>query len=441
MTHRKIALITSHYLQRPTEDALARLSLECETLVRAYDDFEHIAKLYDSLADEVDGFLVSGLSAMTAIREQAKKTMKPMVTFQADTVALYKQLVMVFLENREQDSRRVVLDFLLPIEGGYTVQDFVACTDVDFINNAIRCWVQQVGAANVEQLILQRILELWDAGEIDLVICQYSSIVPELEARGIPYRYPFFSSSQLGQLIAELEANIELENLRTNLPAVIKVAPRRSGAATDEQMRDLEKVLKQFFDEHLVEGELEHSQDAFTLQTTLQAVRYLTNGGTACLLNAHLGDKRDFEISVGYGVGTTQRQAQRNAQAALRESVFIGGSFFRDEKDNLVGPLTSGTPMVIESRGLEGAGQIASASNLSSLTIQKLMTTIRMSGSNRTTTQELAGSFGVTVRNANRILSNLEKSGYARIVYAQNTNSKGRPVKVYELLLGDKVEN
>ena len=35
--------------------------------------------------------------------------------------------------------------------------------------------------------------------------------------------------------------------------------------------------------------------------------------------------------------------------------------------------------------------------------------------------------------NANRILKNLEKGGYAKITCTQTTNIKGRPTKVYEL--------
>ena len=43
------------------------------------------------------------------------------------------------------------------------------------------------------------------------------------------------------------------------------------------------------------------------------------------------------------------------------------------------------------------------------------------------------GSGKSTVRNANRILKNLEKGGYAKITCTQTSNIKGRPTKVYEL--------
>ena len=49
------------------------------------------------------------------------------------------------------------------------------------------------------------------------------------------------------------------------------------------------------------------------------------------------------------------------------------------------------------------------------LTIQKLISIVKMNGSYEITTNELANHLGVTVRNANRILRNLENGGAARL--------------------------
>ena len=51
------------------------------------------------------------------------------------------------------------------------------------------------------------------------------------------------------------------------------------------------------------------------------------------------------------------------------------------------------------------------------------------------TSQELASRLNVTVRNANRILSNLEKNQLAVVAYHKSLNTKGRPQKVYQLML------
>jgi predicted ArsR family transcriptional regulator len=61
------------------------------------------------------------------------------------------------------------------------------------------------------------------------------------------------------------------------------------------------------------------------------------------------------------------------------------------------------------------------------------MAYVKTTGTDKITTQELAQRFDITIRNANRILTNLCNGGVATLVYTQTTHSRGRPVKVYEL--------
>ncbi len=109
----------------------------------------------------------------------------------------------------------------------------------------------------------------------------------------------------------------------------------------------------------------------------------------------------------------------------------FGGTAIKDEVGNLVGPLGTPQKMVISTTPQPDVGTIAR--NCAAMTIQKLITSIQISGSNKTTSHELSRLFDVTIRNANRILSRLEQSGYAKIIYSQTDGTKGRPVKVYEL--------
>ena len=90
--------------------------------------------------------------------------------------------------------------------------------------------------------------------------------------------------------------------------------------------------------------------------------------------------------------------------------------------------------MVISSHSMPNISEIAKRCNLSSMTIQKLISISRSTGSDKITTQELAQRLDTTVRNANRIVLNLCKGGAARPVYTQTTHSRGRPIQIYELI-------
>lgn len=432
----KIALITSHYLCQPTKDALNRIDPDCDYIVVPYDNFEHITQVYEQFAQSVDGFLISGQSALSAIQLNAGYVLKPMVSFQVDTAALYKALLQLVLKNREQDLSRVVMDALLPVEDGYTAADFLARTEVDSLDSLITGWIRKIGKqgmGGIEEIIREKLIALWEQGKVDMVICQYSSIIPVLEEHGIPYRYPFLSDHQLGECVRELLVKIELEKLRAGLPAAVCILPRHLSTTTETQKKQLKEKLREFFCEHLMTCDVRYEQGGFCADITVQNMRYFTKNATSCVLGAYFAEVLDFEVAVGYGIGNNAEHAASNARSAAKESSLNGRSFIRDEAGNLIGPLDSEVRMVISARPVGDVGEIARRCSLSTMTIQKLMTNIRMTGTNKTTTQELSRRFGVTVRNANRILSNLEKGGCAKIVYSQTNSTKGRPVKVYEL--------
>lgn len=431
-----VVVITSHYLYRLTQEALARLQPDCNVVLALYENFEQISQVYDHYAEEADGFLVSGQIAVSAIHMAPHRTLKPILAFQADTAAIYKELLLLFLERRDQDTSRVVLDFLLPVSGGYTAKDFLALPEVDAVGPGIWEWTRRTGIrgiGGVENAITDKLIGLWDQGALDMVICQYSSIIPTLEAHGIPYRFPFLSDARLGELFQDLQAKIELEKLRANLPAIVNIAPRHSSQMTEARWQELEKWARQYFKDHLIECVKQEDPGCFSTITTVQAVRYFTQNSTVCGLSSYLREKLDFEIAVGYGIGSNINHALNNARSALREAIFTGHSFLKDENSSLIGPLGSDRQMFIETQPDRDVGEIARRCQLSTMTIQKVMTNMKMSGTNKITSQELAKRFGVTVRNANRILSSLAEGGFAEIIYSQTTNSKGRPVKVYEL--------
>lgn len=432
----KIGLITSHYLYEPTREALARLGLQDTTCIAAYDDFAHIAQVYDSMVDEVGGFLVSGQSAMLSIRMSEHRVLRPMISFQVDEPSLYKTILRLFLSKRSQKPERVVLDFLLPLGKGYTVKEYLEWPNSHDIEEEINNFVRKTGIAGadgIEELTFRLLVELWEQDAFDLVICQYSSLIPRLEERGIPYVYPFLSDRQIEKLIKDLQVRMELEKLRAGRPACVLAGPRLPSCMTEEGEKALSGALQSYFKSHMLECQPQRWDEGMAVFTTWQAVRYFTRRG-AVGLEKYLSEALAFENVVGFGTGSTYQEALTNARTALQEARLYGGSFLKDETDVVVGPLAAPQPIVVENGG-EAEGQIAKACGLSPQTVHKLIAGVRMSGVNKLTSQELSQRLGSSLRNANRILNCLEQGGYARVVYTQTPNAKGRPGKVYELKL------
>lgn len=427
----KIVFITSHHLYQPTMAALARIDADCETVVATYDNFEHISKVYNQYAQVADAFLVSGPSAKRAIELGCANVRKPVVSFQVGSDAMHRDILRMVLETPQQDLHRVAMDFLLPLSCGYSVADFLSIDDVDEVDILIRDWMQETGIQEVggaENAIMERLLELWKKKEIDLVICQYSSIAPALDALGIPYRCPFLSDSHLKSLIHDVQVRIELQQLQDNLPAIVQIIPEHP---KEDSIDILRNHIHRFTHDNLIDCVEQQTDTALVLITTMEVLRFLTNDFRICRLSAYLSPLLDFPVTIGYGIGATVSHAMGNVQIAVHEARFTGKSYVMDNSGNLIGPLNSENRMVVSTNSAADVSLLSKRCRLSTLTLQKLMAYVQAAGSDKITTQELAQRFDISIRNANRILTNLCKGGIASPVYTQTSHSRGRPVQVY----------
>ena len=435
----KLLFITSHYFYQPTQDALKRLQLPCETAVVPYDNFSHISQVYSQYADQYDACFTSGEIARHAIELAHPHITKPLVEFQISPNALHRDILRVMLDTRNTNLSRIAMDFLIPLDSGFSVADFLKMEDIEPVYADNKVQTQNIGITDsytIESLVFDRIAELWKNNAIDLVICQYSSIIPKLQAEGIPYRCSFVSDNHLRSLIHDVLVRLELQQLQENHPVIVQIFPRYTSSVTPLQYQQLYGHIQQFVQSNLMECVVQDSGNCCILITSIKLLRFLTDNFQVCRLSAYLESKVDFTILVAYGIGTTVSHAMNNVQLASKEAKILGKPFIVDGKGSLIGPLNSPQHMVVPSSAMSDVSDIAKRCSLSAMTIQKIITILQNTGSDKITTQELASRLNTTVRNANRIMQNLCMGGVAVPVYTQASHSRGRPVQVYSLDFG-----
>lgn len=432
----KLLFLSNPYFYQSTVDALERLQPDCETIVAAYENFDHIMQVYEQYAEECDAVFVAGTSARHLIAMNDPRSRKPLVAYQVDSDGLHRDILRLAIDTQNLDFSRIAVDFLIPMDCGYSVVDFLKLESLAPVIRENERVTEAIGSrsnVHVDRYILERIISLWESNSIDMVLCLYAAIVPALQERGIPYRCPFISDESLERLIHEVMARIELERLHENHPAIVQVFPRHLSGDGGEQIRQIHKCLEQFTRDHIIECILQESKSCCTVITSLKVLRDLTSEFRVCQISTYLEDRLTDPVVVGYGVGTTVSHAMNNVQIASKEAKILGHAFVVDSNGSLIGPLNSEKRMVIDYAALPNAGEIAKRCGLSAMTIQKLISIERSTGSNKITTQELARRLETTVRNANRIMLNLCKGGAARPVYTQTSHSRGRPIQVYAL--------
>ncbi|MGM0793042.1 MAG: hypothetical protein ACQEUD_23420 [Bacillota bacterium] len=146
-----------------------------------------------------------------------------------------------------------------------------------------------------------------------------------------------------------------------------------------------------------------------------------------------------FRLRIGLGYGITALQAEENVQNALRSARQKAkpAIVLVDENEELTEFQPSGDSVTYHSKkwsDKEWADTLKKA-NISPVALSKIQTLSNFYKKTEVNSREVAGWLESTERNARRILSEMETIGLAESKSVQTGQSKGRPRKVYKLLL------
>lgn len=435
----KIVVLSTPMLRPMLEDIFKTLLPEGGYRIVEYSDFKHLAGVVASLQNEADGFILAGgRVAKAAVQKALKTPRKPMTSFMLTSTSFYKLILNLLLNNRQIDLYRIALDGFLVLRAHFSLPDSFDDHKAAQIDEEVQKWVNQLSLQEIyslEENLTRKIAALWKAKKIDLVICTYSGIMERLLASGIPCVFAYPDAETVKTALDLLASEIQIAALRDNLPVVISVSKKNGVGAGDLDSKStaLHKNLLDFNRENIADFLIQKTGDGFDIYTSLRVANQLTDCFLTCRLSRFLAERLDFEVCVGYGVGDDIAQAKTNANTARKEAALSGGSFVVDEKNNLAGPLDSEEYLAITTEISPEIYRTAQQARLSTLTIQKIDAIMKLMRTNRLTTQDLAAKLGVSIRNAQRILSALEKSGLAVVESRKSSSSMGRPVKVYEI--------
>lgn len=142
------------------------------------------------------------------------------------------------------------------------------------------------------------------------------------------------------------------------------------------------------------------------------------------------------KVTSGIGIGQSAYEAEIYARNALLNAKEHGkGSWmvvFEDKTIN--GPL--GLPEYISysvnSREMQA---ISEQTSLNVSTLSKIHAIVTKVGKAELTANDLAGYLHILPRSVRRILTQLEKKGYAKVIGEESSHPRGRPRKLYRILL------
>lgn len=435
----KIYFVTSRYLCGFLEKRLRDLKLDCSWETIVYNNFSDLAQLTPSLPDDAAGFITIGSVTKAVILKAVPALEVPLVTLDTDLASLYHMVIELLNADRALDLNRVFIDFYTTPTSPTPCMNLL---DGDWLHMAAKSKDDLLAKSDLDTLLLMEteseegLLSLWKNGKMDFAICFYSSVAAHLQELHIPSDLVYPSSTRILQAIDQIKAAIVLSRLRQARPAVICVAPPRGkrGAEADWETALLQKSILDYNRERMADFLVKKEIDWLEIYTSRAVLARITEDFQRCDLRDYLCERTGSYPHVGYGVGADNAAAQQNALRALRCSAQGDGSYVVTEDHSLIGPLTARDTPFVSKNPSPQVVKMAKKAGLSTLTIQRILHVIKNCESTQISAKDFVDHFGGTIRNANRILGNLEKSGLAVAVNTQSNYATGRPAKIYQLI-------
>ena len=286
---------------------------------------------------------------------------------------------------------------------------------------------------------------LWQAGKIKAVVTCFLCTYKNLQNKGVPVFRIWPTRDNIRSTIDVARRACETVRFQDSQIAVqhIRVDDFEKLQRQANSSYDFKRLELRLFEELVryvqsIQGSIVHNGDGrYTVYSTRGSVSTVTSGFRYMPLKESVARQFNFNLSGGIGFGWTAYDAEHNAMTALGLADQNGvGSWMVVHADRIAeGPLGSAMtlryPMTCSDERMK---QTAEALAVNVTTLNRLLAVKEQIGNREIKADELGLYLSLTARSARRLLSLLIEKGLAEVV-AEETCGKGRPSKVYRLLL------
>ena len=198
--------------------------LDCDITPLEYERMAELPGIYQAHHDQFDGFVVTGNIAKEVILRGRGDDDKPLHSISGLSVEYYQEFFRLIRENRSIDFSRVMLDsgLWVPGRGPQSVEEFLQrrlAVEKKQVKLARSLSMEPLERA--EQIIWDNARRCLDRGELDLVVCRFSTAYQVLRQAGIPCSFVYPDPDNIVDTLTLLLQDIKLEHLSGGLPAVI----------------------------------------------------------------------------------------------------------------------------------------------------------------------------------------------------------------------------
>lgn len=431
----KTAIISTEFMDNRVKEAVLPFEESCTFTTFYYKKSSEIPDIYKSIEDKYDGFIINGIISRALLRAACPDTRKPIETFHVDMLAYYQELFGLMTLNPDLKAERLYADFMMGKNIREAVENKTLEAEGENFCSMVACMsLEELKALRYK--MVEDVRGKWEAGRIDQVITRLSTAAKDFEEMGIPCHFVYPGISYMRDVIKRLLLTIELDKMKESMPAVINITAGRNGQERDELGElAMQTAILQFSREHECDFMLQRHASVYEVHTSAGVINRITDKYAVCMLKKYLERKTGARVCIGYGVGRDTTRARLEAMNANQESMMHpqGASYAIDENENLIGPLISGSCMVLSTTPSEKYAKMAEETGVSALTLQKICAVAQKQEEGTVTAQLLADSLGVTVRAASKYLQKMVAADAAQVVGTKQRKTRGRPEQMIRI--------
>lgn len=426
----KIGVITASNSISKIKQIEPLIQDQCELTFICYRQISEIRELYEHNRLFYDGILFSGALGYNILLQKINEFQTPVYFLDIPEGDFYKHLFSISNSNKNLNFARVSVDLFDEKDNQMGLQDILTKDEYPF------SFPLEYTESLYETAFQQHLL-LWQQGKIDLVITRISNIIERLNQAGIPNIFIFPSKESILEQMKNIIYELQISNLLENQWAIGVVTIRGQEDMSDLEFKQilLHKALLEFNEKDNSLSVIQKKPTSFEIITSLADLRKLTNEFTGCSVLKYLKETLPFEVNIGWGAGTTLYQAKKFAQTANKQagSHDYSCSYAITVNEEVIGPLGDDTCLHFINTIDPQLEKLSEKLDIPILRIQKILAVITKMKTNEVTAEDVAYNLKLTLRQANRILHELEDKGVANVTYKKQEKLRGRPKKIYKI--------
>ncbi|MEK5040167.1 ArsR family transcriptional regulator [Sporosarcina sp. FSL K6-3457] len=398
-----------------------------------WQDDEIIEKLTANM-DDVDMWLFSGQIPYGYAKKWSGIS-QPMFYVPSSGSSLYRTLLHIAYQQKIPFSQ-LSFDTFNPAE----LERIFLESEIDFKPGFLKHYEEEIPTDEV----VQYHYDLWKEGKTQAAVTCLKNAQHALIALGVPAFRVLPAQSAIISTLALIRQTDETLHFKESQIAVQMIefdsfsSLTKDTFSTDEihkvEIKMTEKLLEYT---KKINGSLKSAGPGrYMIFTTRGPLQEITKEFTVTPDQTVLQLTGENTVTCGIGIGQTAYEAEINAGIALLHAKdYDKGSWMVvfDDK-TITGPL--GQPeQIIYGIAPEKLQALSQQTSLSVVTLSKLESILRKIGKMEISAHDLASYMKIMPRSARRILTELEAKGLAQVVAEETLHPRGRPRKIYQIML------